>query len=220
MGNDPMYDMQTFDLPGVDFVALGHIHKHQVLNYSPTVVYAGSIDRVDFGEQDEDKGWVYLEIPEKGRAEWEFRKVQARPFLTIEARVESDNATEDVVRAIVRHADRLDNAVVKLRIDVPPERVGELRDDDIRTHLKGAYYVAPIERTTRQRPRSRWGSAGVALQRAGPIEALSVYLEHQKVDPDRRAVLVRHAKALMGEDEPIEAAPSTLAHVQEVALPS
>jgi exonuclease SbcD len=205
MGNDPMYDMQTFDLPGVDFVALGHIHKHQVLNHSPTVVYAGSIDRVDFGEQDEDKGWVYVEIPEKGRAEWEFRKVKARPFLTIEARVESDNATEDVVRAIVRHADQLDNAVVKLRIDVPPERLGELREDDIRSQLKAAYYIAPFERTTRQRPRSRWGAAGAALQRAGPIEALSVYLEHQKVDPDRRAVLVRHAKALMGEDDRDEA---------------
>jgi exonuclease SbcD len=207
MGNDPMYDVQTFDLPGVDFVALGHIHKHQVLNRAPSVVYAGSIDRVDFGEQDEDKGWVYIEIPEKGRAEWEFRTVQARPFLTIEARVESDNATEDVVRAIVRHADHLDNAVVKLRIDVPPERVGELRDDDIRAQLKGAYYVAPFERTTRQRPRSRWGSAGAALQRAGPIEALTVYLEHQKVDAERRALLVRHARTLMGEDEVIEPAP-------------
>jgi len=204
MGNDPMYDMQTFDLPGVDFVALGHIHKHQVLNYAPTVVYAGSIDRVDFGEQDEDKGWVYVEIADKGRAEWEFRKVSARPFLTIEARVESDNATQDVVRAIVRHADRLDNAVVKLRIDVPPERVGELREDDIRTQLKGAYFVAPFARTSRQRPRSRWGSAGAALQRAGPIEALTVYLEHQKVDADRRAVLVRHARTLMGEDEPVD----------------
>ena len=205
MGTDPMYDVQTFDLPGIDFVALGHIHKHQVLHYAaPTVVYAGSIDRVDFGEQDEDKGWVLIEIAEKGRAEWEFRKVRARPFVTIEASVESDNATEDVVRAIVRHADRLDSAVVKLRIDVPPERISELRDDDIRAQLKGAYYVAPFERTTRQRPRSRWGAAGAAIQRAGPIEALSLYLEHQKVDAERRAVLVRHAQTLMAEDDPVD----------------
>src|SRR5579864_4627087 len=64
MGSDPMYDLQTFDLPHVQFVALGHIHKHQVLQYSaPQVVYAGSIDRVDFGEQDEAKGWVYVEVP-------------------------------------------------------------------------------------------------------------------------------------------------------------
>ena len=34
MGTDPMYDLQTFDLPNVDFVALGHIHKHQVLSYA------------------------------------------------------------------------------------------------------------------------------------------------------------------------------------------
>jgi exonuclease SbcD len=206
MGVDPMYDLQTFDQPGIDFVALGHIHKHQALSYaSPQVVYSGSIDRVDFGEQNEDKGWVCVEIPEKGKAEWEFRKVSARPFLTIEATVESDNATEDVVRAIARQADKLENAVVRVRIDVPPERIGELNDDDIRAQLKSAYYVAPFERTSRQRPRSRWGAAGAAIQRAGPIEALGLYLEHQKVDADRRATLVRYAQSLMSED-PDEAA--------------
>ena len=53
MGNDPMHDLQSFDLPSIDYVALGHIHKHQVLHYAnPPVVYAGSIDRVDFGEQE------------------------------------------------------------------------------------------------------------------------------------------------------------------------
>ena len=202
MGSDPMYDLATFDVPGLDFIALGHIHKHQALSYAnPKVVYAGSIDRVDFGEQNEDKGWVYVEIAEKRKAEWGFRKVTARPFLTIEATVESDNATEDVVRAIARVADRLDNAVVRVRIDVPPERLSELRDDDIRLQLKGAYYVAPFERTNRQRPRSRWGTAGTAIQRAGPIEALGLYLEHQKVDAERRATLVRYAHGLMMSEE-------------------
>ena len=196
MGTDPMYDLQTFDLPGIDFVALGHIHKHQVLHYAaPTVVYAGSIDRVDFGEQDEDKGWVYVEIPEKGRAEWEFRKVAARPFVTIEARVESDNATEDVVRAIVRYADRLENAVVKLRIDVAPERVGELRDDDIRAQLKGAYYVAPFERTDAPAPAQPLGRRRRRHPARRPDRgARRLYLENQKVDAERRAVLVRHAR--------------------------
>jgi DNA repair protein SbcD/Mre11 len=208
MGTDPMYDLATFDLPGIDFVALGHIHKHQVLRRTDgPVVYAGSIDRVDFGEQNEDKGWVYVEIPGKGKAEWEFRKVAARPFLTIEAVVESDNATEDVVRAIVRQADRLPNAVVRVRIDVPPERVGELRDDEIRAQLKSAYYVAPFERTGRQRPRGRWGNTGPAIQRAGPMEALALYLEHQKVEPERRATLVRYAQTLMNEDEFVGEAP-------------
>ena len=206
MGNDPMYDLQTFDLPGVDLVALGHIHRHQVLHYAaPTVVYAGSIDRVDFGEQDEAKGWVYAELAEKGRVEWEFRPVSARPFLTIEARVVGDNATEDVVRAVARHATRLDNAVVRVRIDVAPERLGELHEDEIRAQLKGAYYVAPFERTSRERPRSRWGAAGAAIQRAGPLEALGLYLDHQKVDAQRRETLLRFARTLMAEEAEIEA---------------
>jgi exonuclease SbcD len=204
MGNDPMYDLQTFDLPGIDFVALGHIHKHQVLHYaSPPVVYAGSIDRVDFGEQDEAKGWVYAEIQSKGHVEWDFRPVAARPFLTIEARVESDNATEDVVRAIARYADRLENAVVRVRIDIAPERASELREDEVRKHLAGAYYVAPVERSSRVRPRSRWGSDGAAIQRAGPLEALALYLEHQKVDAPRRDVLLRYARSLMAEEAEI-----------------
>jgi exonuclease SbcD len=223
MGNDPMYDLQTFDLPGVDFVALGHIHKQQVLHYaSPPVVYAGSIDRVDFGEQDEAKGWVYAEIAEKGRAEWGFRQVSARPFLTIEARVEGDNATEDVVRAIARHADRLADAVVRVRIEIAPERAGELHDEDIRAQLKGAYYIAPFERTSRQRPRGRWGAAGAAIQRAGPLEALALYLEHQRVDPQRQETLVRFARALMADEaevDPCEAVPA-LAHMDGVAQTS
>ncbi|HEY3059390.1 MAG TPA: exonuclease SbcCD subunit D [Chloroflexota bacterium] len=202
MGNDPMYDPQSFDLPGVDYVALGHIHKHQALRQAPPpIVYAGSIDRVDFGEEGEDKGWVYVEIGDKGHAEWEFRKIAARSFLTIEAKVESDNATQDVVRAIVRRADQLQDAIVKLRIDVPPERIAELREDEIRAELKAAYFIAPFERTARQRPRSRWGAAGEAIQRASPLEALSMYLEHQRVDAERRGVLLRYARALMGSEE-------------------
>ncbi|HYW89930.1 MAG TPA: exonuclease SbcCD subunit D [Chloroflexota bacterium] len=207
MGGDPMYDLQTFDLPTIDYVALGHIHKHQVLNYAaPQVVYAGSIDRVDFGEQDESKGWVLVEIPEKGHAEFEFRSVRARPFLTIEARVESDNATEDVVRAIARHAAALENAVVRVRIDIPPERGGELREDEIRAQLKSAYYVAPFERTSHQRPRGRWGAAGAAIQRAGPLEALALYLEHQRVEAPRRETLLRYARSLMADEAEVDPA--------------
>jgi exonuclease SbcD len=215
MGGDPMYDLQTFDLPSIDYVALGHIHKHQVLNYAaPQVVYAGSIDRVDFGEQDEAKGWVLVEIAEKGRVEFAFRPVKARPFLTIEARVESENATEDVVRAIARHASALEDAVVRVRIDIPPERGGELREDDIRQQLKAAYYIAPFERTSHQQPRGRWGAAAAAIQRAGPLEALALYLEHQKVDAPRRETLLRYARTLMTEESEID--PAGVADVEAV----
>lgn len=220
MGSDPMYDLQTFDLPGVDYVAMGHIHRHQAMAYGdPPIVYAGSIDRVDFGEEGEDKGWVLAELPEKGRAEWQFNQVNARRFLTIDARVESDNPTEDVVKAIARQGEALRNAVVKLRIDVAPERAGELRDEDIRAQLKGAYYLAPVERNLRQRVRDRWAGVGTAIQHAPPMEALALYLEQRKVEPERRDLLVKYARMLMDEEhqhEPATVAPTVLPVSPEV----
>lgn len=45
-----------------DYVALGHVHRHQVLCQQPLVVYPGSIERVDFGEEDEQKGYCWVEV--------------------------------------------------------------------------------------------------------------------------------------------------------------
>jgi exonuclease SbcD len=209
MGTDPIYDPRTVDLPNLDYVALGHIHKHQALSYAtPPIVYSGSIDRVDFGEEHEDKGWVYVEIPEKGHAQWHFRKIDARPFLTIDARVDADaaNATEEVVKAIALNAHKLSNAVVKVRIEIVPERLSELQDDAIRAQLKAAYYVLPLERTLRQRPRGRWAASPAVIQRASPLEALALYLDHQKVAAERKEVLLRYARALLN-DEAVEHVP-------------
>ena len=47
---------------GFDYVAAGHIHQHQVLRAvapgGPPIVYPGSLDRVNFAEIDEPKGYI------------------------------------------------------------------------------------------------------------------------------------------------------------------
>ncbi|MFC2041044.1 exonuclease subunit SbcD [Chloroflexota bacterium] len=74
--------------PAFDYVALGHIHKHQVLSDNPPVVYAGSLERVDFGEEEDEKGFYLVEIgPGKGAGQrsvsFAFHPVRGRRFLTI-----------------------------------------------------------------------------------------------------------------------------------------
>ncbi|MBD0346995.1 MAG: exonuclease subunit SbcD, partial [Coleofasciculus sp. Co-bin14] len=70
--------------PCFDYVALGHVHRHQNLNKSndPPVIYPGSIERVDFSEEKEDKGYVLVEL-ERGSAQWEFYPLPVRTFRTI-----------------------------------------------------------------------------------------------------------------------------------------
>ena len=48
--------------PVFDYIALGHIHKHQVLVDNPPVVYAGSLERLDFSEEGDEKGFYVVEI--------------------------------------------------------------------------------------------------------------------------------------------------------------
>jgi exonuclease SbcD len=62
-----------------DYVALGHVHRHQVLCEQPPIVYPGSIERVDFSEEKEDKGFVLVAL-EKGQTTFEFCPYRFAPF--------------------------------------------------------------------------------------------------------------------------------------------
>lgn len=76
----------------IDYVALGHVHKHQVLRAAaPAIVYAGSLERVDFSEEREDKGFVEVFLARKA-TEYKFHSINPRPFLTVEVNL---SASED-----------------------------------------------------------------------------------------------------------------------------
>ena len=99
IGQDPTLLTSTLANPSFDYVALGHIHKYQDLHKGsmPPVVYSGSLERIDFGEEHETKGFVIGSIdiekdnPSERTTRFEFIPVAARPFVTIE--VEIDHAT-------------------------------------------------------------------------------------------------------------------------------
>ena len=100
--------------PAFDYVALGHIHKHQVLSDSPPVVYAGSLERLDFGEEADDKGFYIVEIEpdkqtSKRRVSFDFHAVTGRRFLTININTEPGDTdpTSTVLRAIGEHGDKV-----------------------------------------------------------------------------------------------------------------
>src|SRR5688572_9648021 len=62
IANDVTVPLPLLQDKRLSYVALGHIHKHQVLAQNPPVVYAGSPHRIDFGEEKEDKGIILVDI--------------------------------------------------------------------------------------------------------------------------------------------------------------
>jgi len=85
LGNDLVVASEALGVSAFDYVALGHIHQHQVLNAHPPVVYSGSLERIDFGEETETKGFVVVDIDLERerpmRADFRFHPVAARPFV-------------------------------------------------------------------------------------------------------------------------------------------
>jgi len=62
LGREPVLLPGSLALPDFDYAALGHVHRTQVVHRAPPAAYSGSMERVDFGEADDEKGFYVVEI--------------------------------------------------------------------------------------------------------------------------------------------------------------
>lgn len=192
LGQDVVVPRSTVLNPKFDYVALGHIHKHQVISSRPLAVYAGSIERVDFGEERDKKGFVLVDVA-KGEADYRFKPVAAREFLTVEVTADGEDPLAQVLAAIGRHD--VSEAVVRLVIHTSPEREGRLPYVEIRKALKDAHVVAAINKQVGREERHRLGA--VLAEAMTPREALLHYFKTKNAPDDRQKVLLRYAAQLM-----------------------
>lgn len=191
LGQDIVIPKSVINDPAFSYVALGHIHKHQVVHESPPAVYAGSLERIDFGEERDDKGFVLVDIDAQHKAAWRFVPVNARRFLTIAVDAGYNDPTDALLQAIAHHDVR--NAVVKLIVRAKTDI--SLREDEIRRALTDAYFVAAIARESERSVRNRLGD--VAVEQLTPLSALQAYLNAKAVPPERVQALLERARTLI-----------------------
>jgi exonuclease SbcD len=197
LGRDVAVLKSTVSDPVWDYVALGHIHYHQDMNPGnhPPVIYSGSIERIDFGEEGAPKGFCWVEL-ERGCVDWQFVEVNARPFLTIRCDVRnSADPTADIVRAIAAHD--VTDAVVRVVITTSQENEPLIRDRDILDALENAAYIASIQRDVEYPVRRRLGTDNP--ETLTESELLERYLIAKEVSPTRIELLKEHAEEIFGE---------------------
>jgi exonuclease SbcD len=189
--------------PAFDYVALGHIHRHQVLSDSPPVVYAGSLERLDFGEAEDEKGFYLVDIEPgkesgKRKVSFDFHPLEGRRFVTISVSIEPDNIEPMavVLKAIAEQKDNIKDAIVRLQLSLPSELEGQLRDGEIREALGDAHYFT-IAKEIRRETRVRLGEG--TAEEITPAQALKAYLESKKVSAERAKVLLEYGERLIEE---------------------
>ncbi|MDZ8094793.1 MAG: exonuclease SbcCD subunit D [Nostoc sp. DedQUE05] len=185
--------------PCFDYVALGHVHRHQNLNKSnnPPVIYPGSIERVDFSEEKEDKGYVMIEL-ERGSAEWEFCPLTVRTFRTIEVDVsKADDPQAVLMKAIAKYD--IQDAVVRLIYKLRSEQMDLIDSSSLHTALSPAHtYTIQAELVSQlARPRIPELSASSSID---PMEALKTYLNNREDLKDIATSMMDAAQKLLADD--------------------
>ena len=179
IGRDPVFLTGTLANSAFDYIALGHIHKFQDLNPNaqPPVVYSGSIERIDFGEERETKGVVLvtIETQETGRTtSYKFVRTPARPFCTVSVDIAQDqDPTITILEAIGKHT--LTDAIVRVIYDLPADHTDTVDLKAIKNALEDAFMIASIAPKPRVQKHQRRASISEDM---GIKDALHAYLQN------------------------------------------
>lgn len=179
----------------LDYVGLGHVHRQQVLRAGdPLIVYAGSLERVDFGEENEDKGFVEVEI-ERGRVAHKFHSIGPRPFVTVQIDLRgSKNPGDELLKAALGHSKS--GCILRLKYRVEQSQLSEIDEGRIKSSLPQLLHLRFLpEVVSSERPRRIPDINETAVFE--PLIALEKFLSNQ-AEKNSEALLAR-ARAIVAE---------------------
>lgn len=204
LGRDYILLPSSLALEGIDYVALGHIHRAQIINEIPPIVYSGSLQRVDFGEEKDTKGFYTIEMdtqapPGARILEYNFHPVNARRFLTIPVTIhDNDQTPTETALNQIKQYD-VTETIVRLDISIPRHLESLFQEQDVRTALRDAHFIAPSKRQITGYRDTRW--KGTNLNQQNPIDTLTRYLDfREELSDSYRSSLIAAAQMIMDED--------------------
>jgi exonuclease SbcD len=202
IGRDPVFPTLILAQQEFDYVALGHIHKFQDLNLDshPPVVYSGSIERINFGEEKDDKGVCLVNI-EKGKTSYEFIPLPARKFVTIEVTISEE---QEPTNALIREIEKYDlsEAVVRVFYTMSAEKEDLMDFKRINSALEGAFLVTTIAK--KSKPEERRKRVEEITEDLGMLEAMDKYIQNNPDLVSLSEELKTHAQELEKEFEGAE----------------
>ena len=198
LGNDLVLPGGLVRDPRLDYVALGHIHKAQNLNDGnhPPVIYPGSIERVDFGEVEDEKYFVIAQV-EKGNTVVDWRKLEGRRFIDRSVTIDSpENTLEQMISGLPAH-EKLCDAIVRLSVSYPRIWEPSLDEKGIRQYAEQAFEFHLVRRPQMD-ARIRLPN-DQAISAMNHLELLKIYWRTVNLESDELEDLQKSAGEIMAE---------------------
>jgi len=198
LGSDLVLSGALVRDPRLDYVALGHIHRPQDLNPGshPPVIYPGSIERVDFGEVDDDKFFVVARV-ERGATRVEWRQLTGvRPFLDCHARLESPQGVNERIRECLPPPEKLEGAIVRLVLEYPREWEPLIDEAALRSYCEPTFELHFVRRPQME-TRIRLPD-DQAIGSLPPLALLEKYLAAAHIEPVESKALLKLAAEVIG----------------------
>lgn len=194
---DPIVPVSELNNKAFHYVALGHVHRFQDLNKNnaPPVVYSGSIERIDFTEEKEQKGFVLGELIETHdgwSSEYEFIETPARKFIAVEFEQDELEGLEDTI-----NKNDYSDAVVRVRCKVSTagDKVDEKR-------IKLLFEAAQTIKIEKVFDKSEKIIRQLGLTKTmGLMEALDKYLEAKPELKDMADEMKSYAEKLIRDSK-------------------
>ncbi len=182
----------------LDYVALGHIHKHQVLSAKgshPPIVYPGSIERIDFGEAHEQKGFVLATVS-RGHTDWAFQKLQTRRFVDIKIDTASAETFMADVMSQLPSREAVAGAICRVQLSYPRDWEPLLDENVLNDYFADALSVQ-IQKHRHLEKRARLGDTA-AVETLTPSDLLKTYWRTSGLDEAEVEVMAALAAEVLG----------------------
>ena len=169
----------------------------KISTHGTPIIYSGSIERVDFGERKEDKGFCLVSIDKKQNVQYEFIKVPMRPFIQIEATLTSEaDQTEQLISAIQKYD--ITDAIVKILYHLPDGQKDLVDLKAIQQACENAMDLVGIIPIRTIAPRTkRLQSMNVSMDIRS---LLDTYFDMKKELKERKEVLLEKTMALLDDE--------------------
>lgn len=182
--------IEELDRSNIIYYALGHLHKNQILKsrkYEHTFAYPGSLDRLDFGEENDPKGFFFVEVEDSLKSIEFIENPFARKFYTIQ--IENDSSFDNI------NFEKIKDSIVRVVVKGNLEDEGKLRT--LIDKLKNSAYVF----TQVIDERDTGAVVLSSVSEVDPMKAIEEYLDKAKDARLKklRERILEEARNILGE---------------------